>query len=59
MTIERHADYNVIAFVCDDCGEVEQTDSQDFFEAWEEVKQVGWIARKEDDGWQHLCKDCK
>lgn len=58
MTIERN-NYNVICFVCDDCGEAEQTDAENFFDAWDEVKQVGWTAKMGDDGWQHFCKDCK
>lgn len=58
MTLERHPDYNVIAFVCDECGDAEQTDSQDFFEAWHEIKQIGWTARKVDNNWVHFCKDC-
>lgn len=56
--IER-SNHNEIMFVCDGCGEAEQTGSKEFTEALAEVKQAGWVARKEDDEWQHLCGDCK
>jgi hypothetical protein len=58
MTMERD-NYNKIQFVCDECGEVEQTWTKDFDEALEVVKQMQWIARRDDDGWQHFCGDCK
>lgn len=51
--------HNEIMFVCDGCGEAEQTGSTDFQEALAEVKQAGWIAKKENNEWQHFCKDCK
>lgn len=55
--IER-TNHNEILFVCDDCGDSEQTGHKTIELAWEEIKQAGW--RREKDGfiWQHFCKDC-
>lgn len=55
--IER-TNHNEIAFVCDECGEVEQTGSHIIEPAWEEVKQVGWHCEKDGFIWRHFCKDC-
>lgn len=56
--IERYD--GMIEMVCDGCGEVRgPVPSNEFEELVAEAKTEGWLLRKEDDEWQHNCRDCR
>lgn len=58
MSFDR-AKYGKIDFCCDGCGEVQSTKSSDFREALDEVKALGWRARKVVKEWMHFCETCE
>jgi Fe2+ or Zn2+ uptake regulation protein len=58
MSINRQ--YGHIAFECDSCGDILETDLDDFDFAYAQAKQQGWKAIKAMSGeWEHRCPDCE
>jgi hypothetical protein len=58
MTVERQ--HGMILFICDNCGEDFDSDTDEFMEAVTALKDEGWkIAKNEDDDWVHFCPGCK
>jgi hypothetical protein len=58
MSIQRERYEGPIAFVCDNCTEVDETHCYDFASATLKMKSHGWQARKVGEEWQHFCHDC-
>lgn len=58
MTIQRERYDAPIAFICDECGEIDETHCEGFHGALAKVKSHGWAVRKVGDEWQHFCRDC-
>lgn len=60
MAYERNGPF--FDWECDACGITEQTEGDDFKEAWEEAKAKGWRSHKErllgQDEWFHKCPEC-
>jgi hypothetical protein len=56
MSIDRDADG--IAFTCDNCGEVDDTQENDFQTAVVAIQMHGWTIRKKDGEWEHFCRTC-
>ena len=52
--------FGEIVWMCDECGEELPTDTMDFGDALDVLRENSWVARK-DDGhtWEHFCEDCK
>jgi hypothetical protein len=50
--------YGKIIFECDECGDTFESNTREFDEAWENAKDEGWRAYKEDGEWCHSCPDC-
>lgn len=49
-----------IEFECDCCGEVLDTNTQEFNEALDTLWNEGWISKRSvGDGWAHFCPECK
>ena len=44
--------------VCDICSE-EPKEFNYFHGAIDYMKSEGWLAKKTQDGWEHICPDCK
>lgn len=48
------------SFECDECGDMYDTNEEEFMEAWKECKESGWIVFKDTLGdWTHRCEACK
>jgi hypothetical protein len=47
-----------IHFVCDECPDVFETDTEDFSPAWASAKQAGWRSFKIGTEWCHACPAC-
>jgi hypothetical protein len=47
-----------ISFECESCSEVIDTETSDFNDAREKMKNAGWHARKFGEDWVHGCPDC-
>jgi hypothetical protein len=49
-----------IEFSCDDCGEVLETDSGDFYDALDTLRAAKWRSSKDDETqeWTHQCHSC-
>ena len=60
MISRNYAD-RTITFECDECGETFEADGLDFYDALDEFKDNGGVARLDGDGgeWRHLCGDCQ
>ena len=50
-----------ITFECDICGEVLETNTKEFDEAIDTLRNEGWISKRsvDDDTWAHFCPECK
>lgn len=49
-----------INYICDECGEVFESEAgADFKAAWEEAKAEGWVCFKDGDEWKHKCEGCR
>lgn len=60
MTITKSYANRTTTFECDQCGDQFEADSLDFYDAYEEYKENGGIARHHAGGeWEHRCEDCK
>lgn len=58
MSVYRH--HGKIVFECDDCGDQFESDTRDFDDAWQDAKDEGWLAYKDDKfGWEHFCPECQ
>lgn len=60
MTIERDHFNGPITFVCDECGDTDDTHCEDFNGALAKFKSHGGKAFKNPrtDEWEHRCRDC-
>lgn len=58
MSIERPHFNGPISFVCDDCGEAEDTHCSFWNGANAKARSHGWKPIKAGDEWEHLCPDC-
>jgi Fe2+ or Zn2+ uptake regulation protein len=57
MTTTREGSHIIIT--CDECGEIFESDEQGAFDAYQEAKDEGWRAFKNNKGdWEHACPDC-
>lgn len=56
MTIERRK--GLIEISCDVCGEVFETLTGEWEEAWPMAKRDGWKVEKIGKDWLHSCEDC-
>jgi hypothetical protein len=55
-----HREDGLIVFVCDECGEQLETDTEEFDEARQQMQEANWTYRKDDGGqWEHYCSICK
>jgi hypothetical protein len=52
--------FGFIVFECDGqyCTEFLESGTRDFSEAVDELNEAGWVARKSNDQWLHICPDC-
>ena len=59
MTIEREHFDGPITFVCDVCGEHDETNCQNFGGALAKFKSHGGkVVKGDDDEWEHHCREC-
>jgi Fe2+ or Zn2+ uptake regulation protein len=58
MTTCRKREY-AVAFECDSCGDMFDTDHRDFREALDMLKDNDWAVRNCDGTWVHVCPDCQ
>ena len=52
----------LIAFICDECGEEFEISTHDWKAAWAAAKQDGWRCFQDDEGegiWSHRCPGCR
>jgi hypothetical protein len=54
--IER--DRGDIKIICDVCGLVRETGTDEWDVAWQTAKRDGWKAEKVGKDWLHACEDC-
>jgi Fe2+ or Zn2+ uptake regulation protein len=48
-----------IVFQCDECGEVLETNTNDFDSARNLLKRERWAVEKIDGEWEHYCSNCR
>lgn len=53
MAIDRQ--YGKVIFICDECGDYNETDKGNFQDALDVLKKDDWLTIKEDDEWLHIC----
>lgn len=57
MAIERQ--YGKVIFICDECSDEFDTDTKNFDEALQILKDEDeWLITKEGEEWIHICPDC-
>lgn len=58
MTLSRQ--YGLVVFECDDCGDALETETRDFHEALERLREEGWrtLPGRTDHEWRHKCGTC-
>lgn len=59
MTMTKNYADRTITFGCDECGITFEADGLDFYEAYEEFKAHGGIARNDGGDWEHRCEGCR
>jgi hypothetical protein len=59
MSITKNYADRTTIFECDECGDTFEADGLDFYDAYDEYKDHGGIARNVVDGWEHRCRDCR
>lgn len=61
MSIERDYDNFVLHFVllCDVCGEEENEQFDDFYDAVEYKKSEGWKSQRVNGEWLDICPECQ
>lgn len=59
MTIEREYFEGPITFVCDICGDKDETHATNFPGAYAKYKSHGGKAVKVKDEWEHHCSSCQ
>jgi Fe2+ or Zn2+ uptake regulation protein len=57
MTLEANKG-STITFCCDECGEILDTDTDDFDEARGILRSERWKTKKIDKDWVHFCPGC-
>ncbi len=59
MAVERDTKSREICFVCDACGSLHDTNTDNWNEALAEIKEEGWKIRKIGEDWVHCCsREC-
>lgn len=58
MTTQRNYRHETITFICDECGEEYEADTDDFRDALDDFKQHGGRAVQDCGEWLHMCRDC-
>lgn len=43
---------------CDSCPEVVDLETKDFGEALNKMRELGWVAIRTGNAWEHECPDC-
>jgi uncharacterized protein YycO len=56
VSIER--DDGVYVAICDDCGDTEDFNLDDFSDVVDAMKERGWKSKKIDNEWENHCPDC-
>jgi len=51
--------YKQIVFVCDNCQNGLETKDEDFWAAFDVLKDANWKAIKENNIWKHYCSECR
>jgi hypothetical protein len=59
MTISKDYTNRSTIFECDICGDEYEAEGLDFYDAYEEYKNSGGIARLEGGDWEHRCEGCR
>lgn len=59
MSIERAGYDGPITFVCDACGEIDETRCTQFPGALAKFKSHGGKVVKIDEEWEHYCRECR
>jgi hypothetical protein len=59
MTINKNYKDRTISFECDTCGDEYEADGLNFYDAYDDYKQNGGIARLVGGDWEHTCENCK
>lgn len=59
MTFSKNYTDRTTTFECDLCGSTFEADGLDFYDAYDEYKDHGGIARLESGTWEHRCEGCK
>lgn len=59
MSFYRNRRERCCAIVCDECGDEIEFSTADFYDALDQFKIGGGVARLADGEWQHLCEDCR
>jgi hypothetical protein len=58
-TMTLHRIHNEIHFECDDCHEELNTETSDFRDSIQVLREDGWTAFPIGDDWHHRCPDCR
>lgn len=48
-----------IVFICDGCEDWLYTETNDFCDAQDVLREMNWRTSKVDDKWEHRCPSCK
>ncbi|MFA6091209.1 MAG: hypothetical protein WC774_05565 [Candidatus Gracilibacteria bacterium] len=54
---ERNKDFGGTTVICDECGDFEDYDEEDWSELSKIIKEDGWQIKKDGD-WLHICPSC-
>ena len=57
MSIEK-VERGVYEVECDDCGEGDAFNADDWQDLMSQMKDDGWTKKKVDDEWEHYCPAC-
>lgn len=47
-----------ISFECDDCSDILETETRDFNDAMEKLREEEWRSQKRGQDWSHYCPMC-
>lgn len=59
MSISKNYADRTTIFECDRCGSTFEADGLDFYEAYDEYKHNGGVARQMGTDWEHHCEICR
>lgn len=59
MTAHYNALRQVVTVICDNCGETEEFQGDDFRDAMASAKANEWSSKKEGSMWINNCPECK